>query len=230
MKTTLIIFIYFSKILVRIEGKMIELMELDIIFKNIVGQFYNFMVSEASKCPKQLYVGPKNLWKKFSAWVVTKYYRGISLKIILLTWIYQNTQSFSKSRTHSYFFAPQRHFHINRQLATKNKHFSKIIFFNESSDPRLHFIPFTLLLNVTHCPLDVNNQIKNQVPKNGKILKKIFGPPNSAPCGFSAMPVYVRTIWGCMVMMDPNPCPNLSEPIITSGPFYPGAYVNWCNK
>ena len=184
------------------------------------------MVSEASKCPKQLYVGPKNLWKKFSAWVVTKYYRGISLKIILLTWIYQNTQSFSKSRTHSYFFAPQCHFHINRQSATKNKHFSKKIFFNESSDPRLHFIPFTLLLNVTHCPLDVNNQIKNQVPKNGKILKKFFGPPNSAPCGFSAMPVYVRTIWGCMVMMDPNPYPNLSDPIITSGPFYPGAYVN----
>ena len=183
------------------------------------------MVSEASKCPKQLYVGPKNLWKKFSAWVVTKYYRGISLKIILLTWIYQNTQSFSKSRTRSYFFAPQCHFHINRQSATKNKHFSKKNFFNESSDPRLHFIPFTLLLNVTHCPLDVNNQIKNQVPKNGKILKKFFGPPNSAPCGFSAMPVYVRTIWGCMVMMDPNPYPNLSDPIITTGPFYPGAYV-----
>ena len=129
------------------------------------------MVSEASKCPKQLYVGPKNLWKKFSAWVVTKYYRGISLKISVLTWIYQYTHIFSKSRTRSYFFVRQSDFHINWQYTTKNKHFSKIIFFKESSDPRLHFMSITLFLNVTHCLWDVNNQIKNQVPKNGKILK-----------------------------------------------------------
>ena len=137
-----------------------------------MGQFNNFMVLEASKCPKQLFVGPKNLWKKFSAWVVTKYPCGIRLKIILLTWIYQNTHIFSKSWTRSYFFGPQCDFHINGHSATKNKHFSKKFFFKESSDPRLHFMSITLFLNVTHCLWDVNNQIKNQVPKNGKILKK----------------------------------------------------------
>ena len=135
------------------------------------------MVSEASKCPKQLYVGPKNLWKKFSAWVVTKYPRGISLKIILLTWIYQNTHIFPKSRTHSYFFCQKRDFHINWHSATKNKYFSKILFFKESSDPWLHFISITLYLNVTHCPWHVNNQIKKSSPKNRENSEKNFLTP-----------------------------------------------------
>ena len=60
---------------------------------------------------------------------------------------------------------------------------------------------------------------KSQISKKGQIQKNYKHPPSASPGGFSSTMVYLRTLGGLGVMIDPMPYLNLSDPLSHLGPF-----------
>ena len=99
----------------------------DVFLINNRGQFYTNMLSDASKYLKQLYVRSKNLWFFFRHWGVAEHLSRTRSKMFVLTWRFQNTPIFWKSRTVTHCYALKCVFHVNFHIVNKN--FPKLKFF-----------------------------------------------------------------------------------------------------
>ena len=109
---------------------------------------------------------------------------------------------------------------------TKNSRSPKKNYENKKKNSRWNALnlAFFWCFSLPNQEKTVNSRHKKQMKKSqisikGQIQKNYKHPPSASSGGFSSTMVYLRTLGGLGVMIDPRPYLNLSDPLSQLGPF-----------